>query len=53
MTNKIDWTKYPKYDWDNLPDPGKMLKPVKNNISIMKVGISSWSLYILTMFIFD
>ena len=42
MTNKIDWTKYPQYDWNNLPDPGKMLKPVKNNISIMKVGIRNF-----------
>lgn len=37
--DKIDWSKYPAYDWDNLPDPGKMLKPVKENIDIYKVGI--------------
>jgi len=27
------------YDWDNLPDPGKLLKPARDNIEIMKVGI--------------
>lgn len=37
--SKIEWDKYGHYDWDNLPDPGKMLKPVKDNIDIYKVGI--------------
>lgn len=37
--SKIDWSKYPDYDWSNLPDPGKLLKPVKKNIDITKVGI--------------
>lgn len=37
--DKIDWNKYPTYDWSQLPDPGKQLKPVKDNIDIYKVGI--------------
>lgn len=37
--SKIDWSKYKPYDWSRLPDPGKMLKPVKENIEIFKVGI--------------
>jgi len=28
-----------EYDWDNLPDPGKLLQPPVANIAIMKVGI--------------
>ena len=37
--SKIDWSKYSLYNWSNLPDPGKKLKPVKDNIDITKVGI--------------
>ena len=37
--SKIEWDKYGDYDWGNLPDPGKMLKPVVDDIGIDKVGI--------------
>lgn len=40
--SKIDWNKYPDYDWSQLPDPGKLLKPVVEGIAITKVGIREY-----------
>lgn len=40
--DKIDWNQYPAFDWDKLPDPGKKLKPVRDNIEITKVGIRNF-----------